>query len=53
LNFATISKDLLHVFIYCDFVLLAVHGTEIYFVLRAVHGTEIYFVLHAVHGTEI
>jgi hypothetical protein len=52
LKFATFSKDLLHVFIYCDFVLRAVHGTETYFVLHAVHGTETYFVLHAVHGTE-
>ena len=34
-------------------MLLAVHGTEIYFVLHAVHGTEIYSVLLAVHGTEI
>ena len=33
LNFATLSKDLLHVFMYCDFVLLAVHGTETYFQL--------------------
>jgi len=51
-NFATFSKDLLHVFMYCDFVLRAVQGTETYFVLRAVHGTETYFVLRAVHGTE-
>jgi len=33
------------VFMYCDFVLHAGHGTEIYFVLHAVHGTEIYFQL--------
>ena len=30
LNFATLSKCLLHVFIYCDFVLHSVHGTETY-----------------------
>jgi hypothetical protein len=30
LNFATLSKCLLHVFMYCDFVLHAVHGTETY-----------------------
>ena len=29
----TLSKDSLHVFMYCDFVLLAVHGTETYFQL--------------------
>jgi hypothetical protein len=52
LNFATFSKDLLHVFIYCDFVLHAVHGTETYCVLRAVYRTETFFVLGAVHGTE-
>jgi len=33
LNFATLSKVLLHVFMYCDFVLHAVHGTETYFQL--------------------
>jgi len=33
LNFATLSEDVLHVFMYCDFVLHAVHGTETYFQL--------------------
>jgi hypothetical protein len=33
LNFAPLSNDLLHVFMYCDFVLHAVHGTETYFQL--------------------
>jgi len=52
LNFATLSNDLLHVFIYCDFVLHAVHETDTYFVLHAVHETDTYFVLHAVHETD-
>jgi hypothetical protein len=33
LDFATLSKDLLHVFMCCDFVLHAVHETETYFQL--------------------
>jgi hypothetical protein len=33
LNFATLSKDLLHVFMYCDFVLHAVHETYTFLAL--------------------
>ena len=33
LNFPTLSKDLLHVFMYCDFVQHAVHETDTYFQL--------------------
>ena len=33
LNFASLSKGLLHVFMYCDFVLHAIHETAIYFPL--------------------
>jgi hypothetical protein len=32
-KFATVSKDLLHVFIYCDFVLHAVREPDTYFQL--------------------